>query len=547
MSTPKQHGKSAAEVKRNSDWFYRQLDVALSKADDRRVSCLCRELRAHILSETNSCNAIDAQNFLEILRANRKFDHMSDLAEAFIRAGLNQPLVRRQYAQALLDQGYVFPGLAVLKDLLAEDGIPPRETLEARGLIGRAYKQIYVDASDNPNKEAIRESIRAYLDVFDEDETQFWHGINAVALIARANQDQVELDDGPSQQKIAQRIVDRLSANDMAEGYSIWQLATLAEASVALGDFEAATEYLKRYVRAPEANAFKLASTLRQFEEVWQLDNENVKERPLIELLRSYLLQMPGGEIKTSPEVIRAFIANADQSETDFERVLGTTAYQNYRWLLLAMSRAESVGRVLNGSISIGTGFLLSGDSLNDSWVGRQVFVTNNHVVSDWEEFSRGLRPGQVSISFDALGSGLAQHRFKVKQVLWQSPVSEHDATILTLDQDVPVEDSFPVAPRVPKGFNEDRIYVIGYPNGGELSFSFQDNLLIDSNERLMHYRSPTDPGSSGSPVFNEAWELVGLHHSGCDQMVKLNGTGTYPANEGINISSIRAAIGATA
>jgi V8-like Glu-specific endopeptidase len=56
-----------------------------------------------------------------------------------------------------------------------------------------------------------------------------------------------------------------------------------------------------------------------------------------------------------------------------------------------------------------------------------------------------------------------------------------------------------------------------------------------------LHYRAPTAGGSSGSPVFNEDWEVMGLHHLGGKLGVeKLNGkSGTYAANEGLWIQSI--------
>ena len=76
------------------------------------------------------------------------------------------------------------------------------------------------------------------------------------------------------------------------------------------------------------------------------------------------------------------------------------------------------------------------------------------------------------------------------------------------------------------------------------MSFSLQDNLLLDWDERKLHYRTPTEPGSSGSPVFNDQWELIALHHAGRADMRKLNGlAGTYEANEGISIHAIRAGI----
>ena len=58
---------------------------------------------------------------------------------------------------------------------------------------------------------------------------------------------------------------------------------------------------------------------------------------------------------------------------------------------------------------------------------------------------------------------------------------------------------------------NDQRVYIIGHPKGGELSFSLQDNELIEHEgppagapsqpERcLILYGAPTEPGDSGSP-----------------------------------------------
>ncbi|HLM68075.1 MAG TPA: serine protease, partial [Longimicrobium sp.] len=90
------------------------------------------------------------------------------------------------------------------------------------------------------------------------------------------------------------------------------------------------------------------------------------------------------------------------------------------------------------------------------------------------------------------------------------------------------------------------RVYVIGHPYGQVLSFSIHDSQLLDHRAPLLHSRAPTDPGSSGSPIFDRDWDLVGLHHAGDHRVSRLHGTGTYAANEGIWIQSIRGAIGGT-
>jgi hypothetical protein len=127
-----------------------------------------------------------------------------------------------------------------------------------------------------------------------------------------------------------------------------------------------------------------------------------------------------------------------------------------------------------------------------------------------------------------------------VKKLIFNSPICELDATLLQLDHSVPGVEPYPIVPALPDRNSERRLYVVGHPLGGGLSFSLQDNLLLDWDDRRVHYRTPTEPGSSGSPVFDDQWRLVALHHAGRSDMRKLNGKpGTYEANEGINILAI--------
>ena len=105
------------------------------------------------------------------------------------------------------------------------------------------------------------------------------------------------------------------------------------------------------------------------------------------------------------------------------------------------------------------------------------------------------------------------------------------------------------------------KVFVIGYPLGGELSISLLDNDLIDHENirgrapgpepRRIQYRAPTEPGSSGSPVFNSlTMELIGVHHRG-GRLERLNGKpGRHAANQGMwirpAINELRLALGYT-
>ena len=56
---------------------------------------------------------------------------------------------------------------------------------------------------------------------------------------------------------------------------------------------------------------------------------------------------------------------------------------------------------------------------------------------------------------------------------------------------------------------------IIQHPRGQPKQVALRDNQVTDLLQNFLHYRAGTEPGSSGAPVFNDYWELVGLHHSG--------------------------------
>ena len=144
-----------------------------------------------------------------------------------------------------------------------------------------------------------------------------------------------------------------------------------------------------------------------------------------------------------------------------------------------------------------------------------------------------------------------------VKEVLWCSKRQSHDATLLQpegLPEDVPALDLGSALPALSDD-DPQSIYVIGHPGGRGLAYSIQENRLEDyetlgdgPQPSCVHYMSPTEGGSSGSPAFDSVWQVIALHHAGGTHMSKLNGKGgTYPANEGIWIQSICRAARASA
>ncbi len=179
--------------------------------------------------------------------------------------------------------------------------------------------------------------------------------------------------------------------------------------------------------------------------------------------------------------------------------------------------------------------------------------LTNYHVVNPLGA-DRGIPPEEAEVAFEASET---DDPIPVDKILWSSPPDLHDASVLRLRKPIPGIAPVPLAKALPVVEETARVYIIGHPGGRDLAFSFQDNDLLDHegpaagkpqipNVWRVHYRAPTEGGSSGSPVFNSRlWQVIALHHKGGKLgMPRLNGEdGTYAANEGIAIQSIRQAI----
>ena len=79
-----------------------------------------------------------------------------------------------------------------------------------------------------------------------------------------------------------------------------------------------------------------------------------------------------------------------------------------------------------------------------------------------------------------------------------------------------------------------ERINIIQHPRARRKEIAIHNNKVTRVRDVVLWYETDTDPGSSGSPAFNNDWELVGLHHAGW----RNQGSDTA-TNEGIRISAI--------
>ena len=315
---------------------------------------------------------------------------------------------------------------------------------------------------------------------------------------------------------------------------------TACEAAIALGRYDEAVERAEAFIETtPEG--FTVAAFLRQLQKVWQLDTTTSPGDDLLPVLRSALLTVDGGRVTVASSDVRAArladefgggrlerdprsrpIPVADLVPHGAEALPGGGPHPDRRRATASApgssSRAPTCTRTYRHSWSSPT-------------------VTS---------FPRTSTPTDAHVAFHGLDDDPGrQARFRVARQWWYQPSADRglDTTILELDgypQDVvptPLAQGLP-----PKPLRNRRAYVIGHPRGSaQPQFSLQDNILLDYDHRVLHYRSPTEGGSSGSPVFDDEWRLIGLHHAGGTRMPQLNKAGgTYAANEGITIDAIR-------
>lgn len=84
----------------------------------------------------------------------------------------------------------------------------------------------------------------------------------------------------------------------------------------------------------------------------------------------------------------------------------------------------------------------------------------------------------------------------------------------------------------------DDRINIIQHPAGRPKQISLQNNYVEYVGGNVVQYVTSTLPGSSGSPVLNDGWEVVALHHAG-GNLREPTTQRTYYRNEGILVAKI--------
>jgi tetratricopeptide (TPR) repeat protein len=513
---------------------------------------------------------------LQVLRNSRAFDCIEQLCNRLMKFGQGTPTVRRFYAQALIDRDRIMSAIDVLNSILAELSDPDHtEYKEAHGLLGRCYKQLYVDIvraggdNDERRRAAAVKAVSHFNKALDHygmviDKANLartdWHTINVIALMARAESDGLA-----NYQNLITQWADHVIKAVMPRGDGgddPWAMATLGEAYAALGRWDEARQWLVRFAEHAKVDAFMLYGTIRQLEELWLLKAGTDSKDRVVTLLKGRLAAISRGTVTFTRGERQSIEALEGLSAGELEARLGKEGPLRVKWLKQGFSAARSIARVRDrGAESedgFGTGFLVLGRDLAPHLGDERFLLTNAHVISKTGGGHSRLAQ-HASVTFDEITGQKPVH---CREVAWMSPMSELDASLVRLDQSA---DDLPTISLEDFGTFPDDIealskpqrkaIIIGHPEGKELSVSLDDAEIVDLGRRrsddpslFLHYKTPTEPGNSGSPVFNGHWQVIAIHHAGPPTPVNGRKTGFRRlsgrdghnwANEGVVLRSI--------
>lgn len=225
------------------------------------------------------------------------------------------------------------------------------------------------------------------------------------------------------------------------------------------------------------------------------------------------------GGFRTTPKVPvdpRNSLADVDVVD-GLERIIGRNELVGVWYLDSGLEAARSVGRILvlgpgGNLIPKGTGFMIS----------PRLLITNNHVLGTEDRATGAVI--EFNFQNDSRGEPRRSVPFKLDPAscFVTSPKNQLDYTVVAVRDS---EDGGLAGfgfKRLAAIANEildgECVTIVQHPNGEPKQIALRENYVLqlpETGAHFLHYQTDTTPGSSGSPVYNDEWDVVALHHAG--------------------------------
>lgn len=272
-----------------------------------------------------------------------------------------------------------------------------------------------------------------------------------------------------------------------------------------------------------------------------RLDDYNLTKAQVTHALLQLIKEVP---VEQQLDASRKIIGDtknklAIPAAADFEKIIGgKEELMDINWLQKAIKASQSVCKVMVSNGAVGTGFMLRGGYL----------LTNNHVIETADQaanskiifnFQKDVDGNAEPVKTYTLDTSVfVNNYYKTPDTLDYTlvKVNDHDGELAEWGH---LEIEKFLDPQ-----QDGRVNIIQHPEGKSMKIALPDK-IISMWKQFLFYIADTKGGSSGSPVFNQDWKVIALHHAGKNEKnysggLQINEAGEVrPANRGILIKRI--------